>query len=168
MGVCFLGKHTARQVKSFGILYNSLKSRQPLKQRVIKLINTEIKLYAVRDKKTSKFVNNITNPKHKFWEKKGSCETALKTYAIRYEYLITEGSCRGKLSHPDDLEIVELFCYEKPEALKIAESFLPPIEEMRDFTPEESAAYNKHIEEISTPIIGADGKPVNIFDLFGD
>ena len=132
------------------------------------LIDAEIKLYAVRDKKTGKFVNNITNPKHKFWEKKGSCETALKTYAIRYEYLITEGSYRGKLSHPDDLEIVELFCYEKLEALKIAESFLPPIEEMRDFTPEESAAYNKHIEEISTPIIGADGKPVSVFDLFGD
>ena len=168
MGVCFLGKRTARQVKSFGILYSSLKSRQPSKQRVIKLIDTEIKLYAVRDKKSGKFVNNITNPKHKFWEKKGSCETALKTYAIRYEYLITEGSYRGKLSHPDDLEIVELFCYEKPEALKIAESFLPPIEEMRDFTPEESAAYNKHIEEISTPIIGADGKPVNLMDMLGD
>ena len=132
------------------------------------LIDAKIKLYAVRDKKTGKFVNNITNPKHKFWEKKGSCETALKTYAIRYEYLITEGSYRGKLSHPDDLEIVELFCYEKPEALKIAESFLPPIEEMRDFTPEESAAYNKHIEEISTPIIGADGKPVNLMDMLGD
>lgn len=132
------------------------------------LIDTKIKLYAVRDKKSGKFVNNITNPKHKFWEKKGSCETALKTYAIRYEYLITEGSYRGKLSHPDDLEIVELFCYEKPEALKIAESFLPPIEEMRDFTPEESAAYNKHIEEISTPIIGADGKPVNLMDMLGD
>lgn len=132
------------------------------------LIDAKIKLYAVRDKKSGKFVNNITNPKHKFWEKKGSCETALKTYAIRYEYLITEGSYRGKLSHPDDLEIVELFCYEKPEALKIAESFLPPIEEMRDFTPEESAAYNKHIEEISTPIIGADGKPVNLMDMLGD
>ena len=129
------------------------------------MIDTEIKLYAVRDKKTGKFVNNITNPKHKFWEKKGSCETALKTYAIRYEYLITEGSYRGKLSHPNDLEIVELFCYEKPEALKIAESLLPPIAEMRDFTPEESAAYSKHIEEISTPIIGADGKPVNLIDM---
>lgn len=132
------------------------------------MIDTKLKLYAVRDKKSGKFVNNITNPKHKFWEKKGSCETALKAYVVRYEYLLTNGSYRGKLSHPDDLEIVELYCYEKPEALKIAESLIPPIEKMRNFTLEERAAYNKHLDEISTPIIGSDGKPVNLFDLLKD
>lgn len=126
----------------------------------------QFNLYAVRNKKTGKFVNNITNPKHKFWEKKGSCETALKTYTIRYEYLLNKK--RGKLSHPDDLEIVELFCYEKPEALKFAESILPPIDQMRDLTPEEQAEYNKQIHKMSKPIIGVDGKPVNIFDMLGD
>lgn len=132
------------------------------------MIDTKLRLYAVRDRKSGKFVNNITNPKHKFWEKKGSCEFALKTYTIRYEYLLTKGNYRGKLSHLDDLEIVELFCYEKPEALKIAESILPHIEEMRDFTPEEQTAYNEQILKMSKPIIGADGKPVNLFDLLGD
>lgn len=130
------------------------------------MIDTKLRLYAIRDKKSGKFVSNITNPKHKFWEKRGSCESALKSYAIRYEYLLKENKYyRGKLSHPDDLELVELFCYEKPEALKIAESILPPIEEMRDFTPEENAAYNKIIEEMSKPILGADGKPVNFFQV---
>lgn len=133
------------------------------------MIDTKLRLYAIRDKKSGKFVSNITNPKHKFWEKKGSCESALQSYAIRYEYLLKESKYyRGKLSHPDDLELVELFCYEKPEALKVVESVLPPIEEMRDFTPEEQAAFNEQIHKMSKPIIGADGKPVNIFDLFGD
>ena len=48
---------------------------------------------------------------------------------------------------------------DKLEALKKAESILPPIEEMRYLTEEEQA------EEISTPIIGVDGKPVNINDI---
>ena len=54
---------------------------------------------------------------------------------------------------------------DKPEALKKAESILPPIEEMRYLTEEEQAEFNKYIEEISTPIIGVDGKPVNINDI---
>ena len=53
----------------------------------------------------------------------------------------------------------------KPKALKKAESILPPIEEMRYLTEEERAEFNKYLEEISTPIIGADGKPVNINDV---
>ena len=67
--------------------------------------------------------------------------------------------------NPDNLEVVELYCYEKPEVMKIAESLLPPVEEMRNFTEEEQAAYNKIIEEMSTPILGANGKPINIFDI---
>lgn len=54
---------------------------------------------------------------------------------------------------------------DKPEALKKAESILPPIEEMRYLTEEERAEFNKYLEEISEPIIGVDGKPVNINDV---
>lgn len=54
---------------------------------------------------------------------------------------------------------------DKPEALKKAESILPPIEEMRYLTEEERAEFNKYLEEISTPIIGVNGKPVNINDI---
>ena len=35
-----------------------------------------MKLYAVRDRKTGKLVNNITNPKRRFWKKKGVCRLA--------------------------------------------------------------------------------------------
>lgn len=100
----------------------------------------------------------MTSPKHKFWEKRGFAENALKNFLWKCE----NDYPRPKYN-PDDLEVVELYCYEKPEAMKIAESLLPPIEEMRDFTEEEQAAYNKIIEEMSTPILGADGKPINIF-----
>lgn len=51
------------------------------------------------------------------------------------------------------------------EVMKLAESLLPPVEEMRNFTEEEQAVYNKIIEEMSTPILGANGKPINIFDI---
>ena len=37
-------------------------------------------LYLARDKKTGKFVNDITNPGHKFWEKKGACQKAIDNY----------------------------------------------------------------------------------------
>lgn len=35
-------------------------------------------LYAVRDTKSGKLVRDITNPKRKFWERKGACEAAIK------------------------------------------------------------------------------------------
>lgn len=37
-------------------------------------------IYAVRDRKTGKLVTNITNPGHKFWEKKSYCEQAIDNY----------------------------------------------------------------------------------------
>ena len=37
-----------------------------------------MKLYAVRDRKTGKLVNNITNPKRRFWEEKYRCENACR------------------------------------------------------------------------------------------
>ena len=35
-------------------------------------------LYAVRDIKTGKLVSDITNPKRKFWQRKGDCEAAIR------------------------------------------------------------------------------------------
>lgn len=37
-------------------------------------------IYGVRDKKTGKFVKDITNPGHKFWEVKGYCQKAIDNY----------------------------------------------------------------------------------------
>lgn len=64
-----------------------------------------MKLYAVRDKNTGKFVNDITNPKHKFWEKKGSCESAINR------------TKRNK----EDLELVELTCIKNSEYKRLKE-----------------------------------------------
>ena len=42
----------------------------------------DFKLYAARDIKTGKLVSDITNPKRKFWQRKGNCEKAIR-YANR-------------------------------------------------------------------------------------
>lgn len=123
-------------------------------------MDRELKIYAIRDKSTGKFIKDLVRPNRKFWEKRGFVENALKNFLWKCE----NDYPRPKYN-PDNLEIVELYCYEKPEAMKIAESILPPVEEMRNFTEEEQAAYNKIIEEMSTPILGANGKPINIFDI---
>ena len=58
-------------------------------------------LYSVRDKGTGKLVNNITNPRHKFWEKRGSAEEAISRFNPRYH-----NPRLGKAPNPADLEIV--------------------------------------------------------------
>lgn len=64
-----------------------------------------MKLYAVRNRKTGELVNNLTNPKRRFWEKRGKCMLA----------------CLNP--HPDlftgdknDLEVVEFELVEKQAA----------------------------------------------------
>lgn len=66
---------------------------------------TIMKLYAVRDKSTGKFVSDITNPRHKFWEKKGSCESAIKSYNPN-----RTSTQRRTIHDKEDLELVELTC----------------------------------------------------------
>ena len=39
-----------------------------------------MRLYAARDKNTGKLVSNITNPGHKFWQRRGDCENAIGNY----------------------------------------------------------------------------------------
>ncbi len=55
-----------------------------------------MKLWCIRDKETSKFVSNLTNPRKKFWEKKKSAESALK-FPNRHVF-------KGKI---ENLELVE-------------------------------------------------------------
>lgn len=38
------------------------------------------KIYAARDKNTGKLVSGITNPSHKFWQRKGDCKSAIRRY----------------------------------------------------------------------------------------
>lgn len=39
-----------------------------------------MKLYAARDKNTGKIVSNITNPRRKFWQRRGDCVNAINNY----------------------------------------------------------------------------------------
>lgn len=64
-------------------------------------------LYGVLNTSTGKLVSNITNPSHKYWEKKGSAESALSTYNYRFR-IYGQG---GKYKHnPDDLKVVRIQC----------------------------------------------------------
>lgn len=36
------------------------------------------RLYAVRDEGTGKLVSNITNPRRKYWDRKGNAESAIR------------------------------------------------------------------------------------------
>lgn len=54
-------------------------------------------IYAVRDVATGKLVTDITNPGHKFWEKKGSCLKAIDTYNCRVTYRYFRNNYEGPL-----------------------------------------------------------------------
>lgn len=60
-----------------------------------------MKLYAVRDKSTGKLVCNLTNPRRKFWEKKGNAESAVKKADSRYRSYRSSDTSIKK-----DLEVV--------------------------------------------------------------
>ena len=36
------------------------------------------KIYAVRDESTGKIVSNLTNPRKKYWDKRGNAENAIR------------------------------------------------------------------------------------------
>lgn len=43
-------------------------------------MKTKTYMYAVRDAATGKLVTNLTNPGHKYWEKRGNCVNAIEAY----------------------------------------------------------------------------------------
>ena len=43
------------------------------------------RLYAAREIETGKLVSYITNPRRKYWDKKGNAEKAINAYNRRYE-----------------------------------------------------------------------------------
>lgn len=42
------------------------------------------KVYCVRDEDTGKLVSNITNPRRKYWDRKGNAESAIRNAKGRY------------------------------------------------------------------------------------
>lgn len=41
------------------------------------------KLYAVRNKETGKLVSDLTNPRRKYWDRKGNAVSAIQNYYYR-------------------------------------------------------------------------------------
>lgn len=41
-------------------------------------------IYTVRDAETGKLVSDITNPRRKYWDRKGNCEAAIQSYRRGY------------------------------------------------------------------------------------
>lgn len=41
---------------------------------------TELMLYAARDKSTGKLVSDLTNPRRKYWDRKGNAVNAINYY----------------------------------------------------------------------------------------
>lgn len=50
---------------------------------------SELKLYAARDTSTGKLVSDITNPRRKYWDRKGNAEVAIRRYngrSVKYKH----------------------------------------------------------------------------------
>lgn len=45
---------------------------------------TELKIYGARDKDTGKLVSDITNPRRKYWDKRGNAVSAIDCYNRGY------------------------------------------------------------------------------------
>lgn len=70
-------------------------------------MNNDFNLYGVLNTETGKLVSDITNPRHKYWDKKGSAESALSSYKYRFS-IYGKG---GKYKHnADALKVVTIKC----------------------------------------------------------
>lgn len=53
-------------------------------------------LYAARDTTTGKLVSDITNPRRKYWDKRGNAENAIDDYNLWYANRQHKNHNRGK------------------------------------------------------------------------
>lgn len=47
---------------------------------------TELIIYGARDTSTGKLVSDITNPRRKYWDRRGNAVSAIQTYNMRNYY----------------------------------------------------------------------------------
>ena len=61
-------------------------------------------LFGVRNNATGRLISNITNPRHKYWERKNSAESAINNSSTAYiKY-------RNGVYNKEDLEVVTIKC----------------------------------------------------------
>ena len=73
---------------------------------------TKTYLYAARDTSTGKLVSDITNPRRKYWDKRGNAQSAIDYYNSLYANKKLNYSC-NKGEHG----LVELVVFELVEVL---------------------------------------------------
>lgn len=75
-------------------------------------MNNNFNLYGVLDTSTGKLISDITNPRRKYWDKKGNADKAVISYCSSYKYY--SESLPNKYKHkPEDLKVVEIECIVK-------------------------------------------------------
>lgn len=74
-------------------------------------MNNKVYLYGARDTVTKKLVSDITNPKRKYWDKKGNAVKAIDSYNRSYANRGVPKYISNKGSH----NIIELVIFELVE-----------------------------------------------------
>ena len=67
------------------------------------------KLYGILNTDTGKLISNLTNPSHKYWEKKKWAEIALQRYVDDYDFWHDKLPRRYPYKK-DSLKVVEVNC----------------------------------------------------------
>lgn len=73
-------------------------------------MSEKIYLYAARDTVTKKLVSDITNPRRKYWDRRGNAISAI-------EYYNKPGSCHYNKGRHNKLELVKFELVEVPDEL---------------------------------------------------
>ena len=71
-------------------------------------MNNIFTLYGVLDTSTEKLVNDITNPRHKYWEQRKRAEQAVKNY--NPIHLTSSFKVHNSIHNQNDLKVVEIKC----------------------------------------------------------
>lgn len=123
------GARLINYILNQGLLNNGFDSKEKLKECFpdsklnITYVNDETtkKIYAIKNITTNKLVYDkmICNPPHKYYEKLGNAEKALKDYKNQYESKLKNNQFDNKkklfLLHnlPEDLEVVTYYLIEE-------------------------------------------------------
>lgn len=73
---------------------------------VLKMMGSNIDLYCILNTDTGRYVSDLTNPSHKFWEHRKRAEQALENYKLRYR----EDMPRKYKYKPSSLKLLRLKC----------------------------------------------------------
>ena len=77
------------------------------------MTNKPDRIYGAREIATGKLVSDITNPRRKYWDKKGNAEKAIEAY--NRSYANTTLGSRNRWSNKGEHGLIELVTFELVE-----------------------------------------------------